>query len=452
MTRVAAIGFLLGRYADAQQAEDEALAKLEQLPPSRELELAYENRSRRLFMEQDPNGAEHWGLRALELANQQGDADAILNARVCVEAARLLAAKPTARLELVDCHQRALDRNLPDLAARIALYLGWLPILFHDYVQVEHYLADGLAYAIEHELEYWRLLVAGARVRFLLDQGRWSEAEALAPTVLNHPDPVSLAKITVLIALGRLRARKGQPDATDYLRQARAMARAHTRLEAVSASIPALAESLWLAGDGAGLLAAANAALRQESAALSNPWWVGELAVLACRVGGHLPVAAHSIAEPYALELAGNWRAAANWWQTRGCSYHAAAALASCDEPAAVAEAVSILDQLGAAATASLARRRLRVLGVSSIPRGPRPSTIAHPAGLTRREHEVLVLVAEGLTNAEIGQRLFLSARTVEHHLAAAMRKLNVATRSEAAAASQSMARLKIGVPEQQVR
>ena len=52
--------------------------------------------------------------------------------------------------------------------------------------------------------------------------------------------------------------------------------------------------------------------------------------------------------------------------------------------------------------------------------RGPRPSTSANPAGLTRREQDVLDLVATGLTNVEIGERLFVSPRTVEHHLAAA--------------------------------
>jgi DNA-binding NarL/FixJ family response regulator len=99
-----------------------------------------------------------------------------------------------------------------------------------------------------------------------------------------------------------------------------------------------------------------------------------------------------------------------------------------------------MLVELGAGAAAAWARRRLRALGVSSIPRGPRPSTSANPAGLTRREQDVLDLVADGLTNIEIGERLFLSARTVEHHLAAVMRKLNVATRGEAVAAAGRLA------------
>ncbi|HKB46234.1 MAG TPA: hypothetical protein VKC57_00960, partial [Ktedonobacterales bacterium] len=248
--------------------------------------MTYENRSRRLFMEQDPRGAEHWGLLAQRVAEQLDDPDAVLNTRVCVGAARLLAADEAARLELIECQQQAVKRNLPDLAARLALYLGWLPILFHSYVDVERYLDEGLAFAVDHELEYWRQLVAGARVRYCLDQGRWHEAEELAPSVLNHPEPVSLARITVLIALGRLRARRGDADATWYLDEAVGMARAHGRLEPVSGSVPARVEALWLSGDAESARRAAEGALVTHGAALGNPWWVGEVAVLLRRVGG----------------------------------------------------------------------------------------------------------------------------------------------------------------------
>jgi hypothetical protein len=177
LTRIAAISFVIGRYRDAEHAEQEALNRLEGQKLSRELVMAHENRSRRLFMELDPLGSERSGQVALGVAREIGDADAVLSARVCVGAARLLAADESARSELVECHLQATQRDLPDLAARSALYLGWLPQLFHNYVDVEHFLTAGQAYAAEHELEYWRLLALGARVRYCLDQGRWREAE-----------------------------------------------------------------------------------------------------------------------------------------------------------------------------------------------------------------------------------------------------------------------------------
>jgi DNA-binding NarL/FixJ family response regulator len=67
------------------------------------------------------------------------------------------------------------------------------------------------------------------------------------------------------------------------------------------------------------------------------------------------------------------------------------------------------------------------------VRRGPLSSTRVHPAGLTPRQAEVLALVAEGLTNADIAGRLIVSPRTVEHHVEAILAKLGVPSRREAA-------------------
>jgi DNA-binding NarL/FixJ family response regulator len=70
---------------------------------------------------------------------------------------------------------------------------------------------------------------------------------------------------------------------------------------------------------------------------------------------------------------------------------------------------------------------------VARIPRGPRPATRAHPAGLTERQVDVLGMLGEGLTNAEIAARLVVSVRTVDHHVSAVLTKLGVPTRRDAA-------------------
>ena len=98
-----------------------------------------------------------------------------------------------------------------------------------------------------------------------------------------------------------------------------------------------------------------------------------------------------------------------------------------------------MLDGLGARQTALRLRRELRRRGTLRIPAGPRRTTAANPAGLSNRQVEVLRLLAEGLTDAQIAARLFLSTRTVESHVAALLSKLGAGTRRQAAAAAREL-------------
>ncbi len=78
-------------------------------------------------------------------------------------------------------------------------------------------------------------------------------------------------------------------------------------------------------------------------------------------------------------------------------------------------------------------RRRLRALGVARIPRGPLTETRVNPAGLTGRQVDVLRLLGQGFTNAQIASQLVVSVRTVDSHVAAVLGKLGAASRQEAA-------------------
>jgi DNA-binding NarL/FixJ family response regulator len=102
-------------------------------------------------------------------------------------------------------------------------------------------------------------------------------------------------------------------------------------------------------------------------------------------------------------------------------------------------EALALLDGLGASQTAQRLRRQLRRRGTLRVPRGPIRATAANPAGLTGRQVEVLGLLAEGLTDAEIAARLSLSTKTVSHHVSAVLAKLGVGSRHRAAAAARRL-------------
>ena len=100
--------------------------------------------------------------------------------------------------------------------------------------------------------------------------------------------------------------------------------------------------------------------------------------------------------EPYRLEITRDAEGAARWWHERDCAYEAALALAGTGDPAALRHALDTLHGWAPGRPAAAVARRLRALGEQGVPRGPRPATAANPAGLTRRETEILRLLAQG--------------------------------------------------------
>jgi len=127
-----------------------------------------------------------------------------------------------------------------------------------------------------------------------------------------------------------------------------------------------------------------------------------------------------------------DWQAAADGFGEVGWTYDRALMLSMLDDESSLVEAIEIARGLGAQPLVRRVTRRMRELAIR-VPQGQRDSTRSNPAGLTARQVEVLALVSEGLTNAEIAERLVVSQRTAEHHVAALFTKLGVATRRQAA-------------------
>ncbi len=116
-------------------------------------------------------------------------------------------------------------------------------------------------------------------------------------------------------------------------------------------------------------------------------------------------------------------------WHELGCPYEEAIVLAwHGDEPAQLT-ALEIMQQLGATGRRERAAPTDARKGVLKIPRGSRATTRSHPQGLTKREVQVLELLAQGMRNAAIAKRLFLSTKTVDHHVSAILTKLGVPSR-----------------------
>jgi DNA-binding CsgD family transcriptional regulator len=195
----------------------------------------------------------------------------------------------------------------------------------------------------------------------------------------------------------------------------------------------ARAEAHWLQADQEAALREAE--LADDVAASCDDWYRGEIAVWLRRTGSARQPEGR-LAHPYQVQLDGDWRRAAAIWSGIRCPFDAATALADSGDDGALREALAAFDELGAGPAARITRQRMRRLGIRSVPAGPRTATRAHPLGLTRREREVLEQICVGRTNAEIAERLFISVRTVDHHVSAVLAKLEVPTRNAAASAA----------------
>lgn len=275
------------------------------------------------------------------------------------------------------------------------------------------------------------------QARLELDQGRWGEAEELAAVCIRDPRSWPVPRVFALAVLGTLRARRGDPDVWAPLDEARALADPSGELQQIGPTAVGRAEAAWLEGRPELVGAATEEAL---ALALSRraSWVIGDLACWRRRAGIDEDVPSGT-ADLYVQQLSGDAEGAARRWIELGCPYEAALALADAPDPEPIQRGLTALQELGARPAAAIVSRRLRARGVRGLPRGPRAATRANPSNLTARQLDVLGLLDEGLSNADIAARLFITEKTAAHHVSAILRKLDVRSRGEAAAAARNL-------------
>lgn len=293
-------------------------------------------------------------------------------------------------------------------------------------------LRAGVEHGLSVDQDY---LVAYSRAwlaRISLEQGHWDDVAHHASLVERESSHRSgIAVLTALSALGRLRVRRGDPRALELLEEMIELARSHELQHGWNA-VCGRAEYLWLRGEPQRARDELEPAFRRALETESE-WARGEVGFWMWRIGA-IDGPPDGAAEPFALQMIGDWKGAADHWRQLGCPYETGLALADGDADGLL-ESLEIFDYLGARPMADRVRSRLREMGVESIPRGPTRSTRANPAGLTDRQMEVLELIVEGLSNTEIAAHLFVSKKTVEHHVSAVYAKLGVDNRAKAIAA-----------------
>lgn len=264
--------------------------------------------------------------------------------------------------------------------------------------------------------------------RLRLEQGRWGEARAMVTSIVDDDLVPASGRARALAVLARLDAHEGRGDAAALLDEAWDLVRDTETCDLTWPVAVAWAEAAWARGGA--VRAAADVVLPALAVArrAAHPWAVGELSWWARQTGRDVDVDVE-VAGPWALALAGDWGAAAEAWQALGCPLDRAIALTMGDE-AAQRQALEVFIELGATADADRLRQQLREAGATDLPARERPRS--DPDRPTRRQREVLALVAEGLTNGAIAERLFISEKTVGHHVSAILARLGARTRTQA--------------------
>ena len=424
----------VGDKAGADECVAGAITLLEALPRSADLAMAYGARSLLALHRGWNQEALEFGQRALELAREVGDC-AAESLALCQIGGALLGTGDRAGYEPLERSLAlALEHRLEDHAARAYRTLAFYAGLIHDFARAQRAFHEGVEYCEERGIFSHSAYIRAFYTACALDRGEWTDAARMATELLRSAEVTGVQqRVTVMATLALVRLRRGDPGADELLDQAFGLAIPTSEVSRIARVAAARAEQAWYRGSLADVAREAAIGLVHVHGH-TTPWLHGELLFWQSRATALGPIAG-AVAEPYRLMLAGEWRAAASAWERIGMPYEQALALAEGPEEA-LREALAILDGLGAGPLAAIVRRRLRERGVRSIPRGPNEATRANPSGLTAKELQVLQLLAQGCTSAQLARRLHRSPKTVDHHVGSLLEKLGVHSRAEAVAAA----------------
>lgn len=415
----------------AEQFAAMAIEVLEGAPASRSKAMAYSNLSQLNMLSNQGDECIYWGEKAIAMATALGDEEVLCHALNNVGNVRMAmpVSHAAGRAMLEESLRLALKHSFHEHAARAYTNLGGMSYLVYDLDFAAGVLEEGIRYCEERDLDSWGAYMSAYKARLLLRTGGWEQAYTIAHGILEQVKEGPLVRISVLVVMATIRMRRGEADVLPLLEEARQIAFTAMELQRIIPVMAALLEYEWITGERY----AANEDIDRtvemigrmgglhDSSEFAFWLWLSRKQTLA------LP----EVYEGWDVAGIGAVRRAAGHWAACGCAYNRGLVLFAGGETEQ-REALGLMQEAGATAIAMRMKMEMRAAGIRSLPRGTRATTRSNVALLTQREIDVLRLLKEGMKNKEIAARLFISAKTVDHHISAMLFKLDVSSRVKA--------------------
>jgi ATP/maltotriose-dependent transcriptional regulator MalT len=422
--------------SNIKQAESfaaEAIEVLDNQPSSAVKAMAFSNMSQLKMLCDQNMESLAWGEKAIAVAKEVDDKETLSHALNNVGSVKMLMATSRERgIELLQQSlEIALKNSFHEHAARAYSNLGSIAFKLKDYDLAKKILDEGIRYCEDRDLYSWILNMLSLKACVKLETGDWNEAYTIADNLIKNEDKPRAFKISALLVVAKINFRTAKGDAITLMQRAKTEAFKTMELQRIIPTLIALLEYEWLTGkpqmetqDLDGVISRID----QSVYAAEN----SELAFWLYKARKQR-LTLKEIHKGYDLNGLANIRKAAAIWRAAGCAYTEALVLFEGSEEDKK-NALLIFQRLGASAIAEKIKMEMRSGGIKKIPRGIRESTKANPAQLTNRELDILQLLQHAVQNKEIAGTLFISPKTVDHHISNILFKLDVNSRAKAVA------------------
>lgn len=433
-----------GNRKKSEDFANEAIEVLKDQPSSRTKAMAFSNMSQLKMLSDNRAECITWGEKAIAIAKEFEDLYIMAHALNNIGTVKMrdLSTKQRGIELLQQSLKIALENTFHDDVARAYTNLISNSVRMNDYAFANEVMEKGIQYCDERDLDSYTTYLLEDKARLKLETGNWDEAFNIAEKLVGVEDQLPVVKVDSLVVLAIIKMRRGDADdeIRPLLQEAKSIALETMEQQRIIPLMIACLEYEWITGKS--FLENNELALAEDmNNSSGNIYEKNEFAFWVLKARKHtLQVSEYF--EGFKVDNRENAVKAAAIWKQIGRPYYQALALFEGND-SDKRTAIEIIKNLGAEAVYEKMKFEMRTFGIKNIPRGIRKSTKSNPANLTLRELDVLQLLKDGFQNKEIAAKLFISPKTVDHHISSILFKLDVNTRTKAVQEASHLAILK---------